>query len=49
MAKALSVVQAFGPHARGDVVKDEALIAEILAGENSHNVVQVNLPAETQE
>ena len=37
----LVVVKSFGGLARGDVVTDEARIAEILRGEQAMNVIRV--------
>ena len=37
----LVVVQAFGPHAVGDVVRDGAAITDILASEHAGHVVRV--------
>ncbi len=41
----LVVVQAFGPHAKGDCITDQAQIQTILAGENASHVVRVSTPA----
>jgi hypothetical protein len=41
----LVVVQAFGPHAKGDCITDPAQIQTILAGENARHVVRVTAPA----
>jgi hypothetical protein len=40
----LVVVQAFGPHAKGDCITDPAQIQTILAGGNAGRVVRVTLP-----
>ncbi len=45
----LIVVQAFGPHAKGDVVTDAETIARILGGEHAVHVVRVSVPAQTKE
>ncbi len=37
----LIVVQAFGPHAKGDRVTDPAEIASILAGEHAGHVIKI--------
>ena len=40
----LVVVQAFGPHAVGDVVRDAEAVADILGSENAGCVVRVRPP-----
>lgn len=37
----LVVVEPFGGHQRGDAIRDEQEMAEVLAGENQHSVVRV--------
>jgi hypothetical protein len=37
----LVVINAFGPYARGDLITDATIAAEILAGENAHHVVRI--------
>ncbi len=41
MNTTLVVVRAFASHAKGDVIADAALIATILASEQTPNVVRV--------
>lgn len=49
MAFHLSVVVPFGSHQRGDMITDEAEVAEVLSGENSANVAKVTAPAAVVE
>ncbi len=44
MSIKLVVVRAFGTHARGDVIEDEAEIERVLAGEHANLVVRVLAP-----
>ena len=41
MAIQLVVVRAFGTYAKGDLIADASVIAEILADERARNVVRV--------
>ena len=41
----LVVVQAFGPHAKGDRIADPTEIASVLASDHAASVVRVNVPA----
>ena len=43
---ALAVISPFGDYEAGDIVADEDLIEEILAGENAHHVVPTATPDE---
>jgi hypothetical protein len=45
----LVVVQAFGPHAKGDPITDPATTASILASPNAPKVVRIQAPSTAQE
>jgi hypothetical protein len=45
----LVVVQAFGPHAKGDNIADPTMISAILASPNAAKVVRVQAPSAAQE
>jgi len=45
----LVVVQAFGPHAKGDHIADPTTIASILASPNARKVVRIQAPSAAQE
>jgi len=45
----LVVVQAFGPHAKGDHITDPTSITSILASPNAPKVVRIQAPSAAQE
>ena len=46
--RVLVVKGAFGGHSRGSKITDPAEIAEVLAGENAHHIIQSDHPEEIQ-
>ena len=42
----LVVTRAFGPYAKGDVISDGIVMAQVLADERAHNVVRVASPTQ---
>jgi hypothetical protein len=47
--RVLVVTSAFGSHSRGSRITDAAEIAKVLAGENSHHVIQSDHPDEPSQ
>ena len=41
MSYELTVLHAFGPHAKGDTIHDQDEVKKILSSEHAHNVVKV--------